>query len=539
MGIQSGGKLGRSVGTVPRLNLKRTAVDPYIRTTLLVLLLAMAVRLLASGVFELDFMESYGVVVARQPSLSYFDQPPLTWWLIAAVTRLFRTETASVVRLPFILVFTGSAWLMFRLAESLFTPRAAFYAASAFTFAPLFGIYDGSLAQTNCLMEFFVLGAVLCLVDILFPRNASSSPCWPQWIGAGFCFGLAMASKYTAVLLVPGFVFFLLSSGSERRVWFLRPQPYVAGLAACIPLLPVLIWNAQHDWVSFLYQGGRASWGEGLHPARALRWLAAQVFILQPWIFVVAITSLVRGLAAGPRRQSAWFLCCTSLIPLVLFPGVMLWSSHPIRGYHWASIGYLLLFPLVGDMVNRLVDRGSALARRWFGLTATYFALVVAVLATHGLTGWMAVLAPARVFAVQDPVLLELYDWTDLSRTLRERGFDPATTFVTGTRWEECAKAAYALKNTYRLLCLSDDNIHFSYLADPAEFAGQQAIVVDRYADIDTVKRDLDGHFSSIKEQPPITLHFRDRRMTELKIALARDFDGRWVKPLPGAKARQ
>ena len=78
----------------------------------------------------------------------------------------------------------------------------------------------------------------------------------------------------------------------------------------------------------------------------------------------------------------------------------------------------------------------------------------------------------------EPPVRSELYDWTDLFRTLQERGFDPATTFVTGTSSEECSKAAYALNGTCRSHYRSNDDIRFSNLAKPTEVAGQQAVLV-------------------------------------------------------------
>jgi len=43
-----------------------------------------------------------------------------------------------------------------------------------------------------------------------------------------------------------------------RRRWLLSPYPWLAALIAVVVFLPVLIWNAQHDWASFRFQLVRA-----------------------------------------------------------------------------------------------------------------------------------------------------------------------------------------------------------------------------------------------------------------------------------------
>src|SRR6185437_7183543 len=44
----------------------------------------------------------------------------------------------------------------------------------------------------------------------------------------------------------------------ELRRWLRSPWPYLGGLVALAIVSPVLIWNAEHHWVSFAKQFGRA-----------------------------------------------------------------------------------------------------------------------------------------------------------------------------------------------------------------------------------------------------------------------------------------
>ena len=78
------------------------------------------------------------------------------------------------------------------------------------------------------------------------------------WLGVGIAMGLGMLSKYSIGLAGLAAGLFLLVDASSRR-WFLRWQPYAATLLAFALFSPVILWNAQHDWASFSYQGGRVS----------------------------------------------------------------------------------------------------------------------------------------------------------------------------------------------------------------------------------------------------------------------------------------
>jgi 4-amino-4-deoxy-L-arabinose transferase-like glycosyltransferase len=78
------------------------------------------------------------------------------------------------------------------------------------------------------------------------------------WLAAGLFAGLAMLSKFTAVMLAPAVLAFMLVPAWRRR-WLLSPYPWAAALIALVVFSPVLIWNWQHDWASFRFQFVRAT----------------------------------------------------------------------------------------------------------------------------------------------------------------------------------------------------------------------------------------------------------------------------------------
>src|SRR5260221_3875445 len=64
--------------------------------------------------------------------------------------------------------------------------------------------------------------------------------------------------NFTAVMLIPAVAAFILVPGWRRR-WLFSPYPWAAALIALVLFLPVLIWNAGHDWASFRFQLVRAT----------------------------------------------------------------------------------------------------------------------------------------------------------------------------------------------------------------------------------------------------------------------------------------
>ena len=98
---------------------RQPALDRPVRVVLAIIAVGLIARIVLAAVIGLGVDESYAVSVARDASLSYFDHPPLSFWIAGAAAHLAGSEHRVVVRLPFILLFAGTTWLMFRLGARL------------------------------------------------------------------------------------------------------------------------------------------------------------------------------------------------------------------------------------------------------------------------------------------------------------------------------------------------------------------------------------------------------------------------------------
>jgi 4-amino-4-deoxy-L-arabinose transferase-like glycosyltransferase len=452
--------------------------------------------------------ESYMVASGRHFRLGYFDHPPLSWWLSACAAQVLGSETELAVRLPFIGLFALSTWLMYRLGTLVASPRAGLWAAIAFNLSPVFGVTTGGWVLPDGPLVCALLAAGLCLLRAL---PACGRAAWGWWLGAGLSAGLALLSKYSAVLTLAGAFVYLLTQPEHRR-WLSRPHPYVACLLAATLFSPVVAWNAMHDWASFAFQGGRAA-AHTLHTFAPLVTLAGEALFLLPWIWLGLVFGFVRALRSGPAQWRTWLLCCLAAGPIVLFGIVSLWSRKVL--FHWAAPGYLFLFPLLGADIARWLDCERRPIRFALAGSAALLGLGLLLVVTEVRWHWLAATGLRA-----DPAL-EAVDWNSLRPELARRGlFDRPSTVIVGDNWSDTGKLDYALGGDPPVMCLNVDCREYT-LARPAALAlGHDVLIVaprQTPASIDAAY----GHlFDTIESLPPVLLRPPGRMSIEIPLFL-------------------
>ncbi len=411
--------------------------------------------------------ESYMVAAGRALSLGYFDHPPASWWLSWGAARLFGTEAPVVVRLPFILLFAASQALAWRIGCRISSERAGFWAAVALNLSPVFGVTTGTWVLPDGPLDAALLAGALCLLNALAARDNGRGLLW--WSAAGLCAGLALLSKYSAVLTLGGALLYLLTAREHRRC-FGKPGPYVAALLALAVFAPVLAWNAAHGWASFAFQADRAV-GMRFHPLAPLATLGGEALFVLPWIWLPMMLLLARAFSRGaswPGRLLA-FLAAP---PIAGFALVSVWSSQRVL-FHWAAPGYLMLFPLLGEAIAARLNH--AWVRRAVGGTAALLLAALLVVASQIQFDWLG----NRLAGVMrtDPTA-EGLDWTSIRDDLSHRGLPRASEAVAAFNWREAGKIGYALGPEARMLCLSGDARQFGFANPWADDLGQDVLLL-------------------------------------------------------------
>ncbi|MCG6929848.1 MAG: glycosyltransferase family 39 protein, partial [Desulfofustis sp.] len=228
-------------------------------------------RLVYLGLPELMEQEAYYWNYAQHPSLSYLDHPPMAALLIGLGSTLLGISEFAV-RIGAFCCWFFTAFFAYRLAADIFGRTAAWGSVLLVSILPLY-FGSGFVITPDSPLH----AAWAAFVYFLYRAVISGRK--KAWIGVGISLGIGMLSKYTIVLLAPGILLFLLVDGEARR-WFLKPQPYLALLMALALFSPVLIWNYQHDWVSFLFQGEQRVAGQSFFTTHRL--LAYIALLLTP-----------------------------------------------------------------------------------------------------------------------------------------------------------------------------------------------------------------------------------------------------------------
>jgi 4-amino-4-deoxy-L-arabinose transferase-like glycosyltransferase len=434
--------------------------------------------------------ESYMVASGRRLALGYFDHPPISWWMQWAAAHLFGTDAPLAVRGPFILTFALSTWLMYRLGATVADRRAGLWAAVALNLSPVFGVTTASWVLPDGPLDCALLGAALCLVSALSTPLTLAGEVWLSWLAAGLCAGVALLSKYSAVLTIGGAVLFLLTSPSHRR-WLARPEPYVAGLLALAVFSPVVIWNATHGWASFAFQGDRAL-GWQIRPWLPITVLAGEALFVLPWIWAPLMAAFIAALRRGPADWQSWLLCCLGAPPIVLFVLISAWSSQRVM-FHWAAPGYLMLFPLLGRAIAEWI--GVPWVRRVMAGTAVFVVGAVIVVSTQTRLDWMHQVIVA--VANHDPDV-EGIDWTSLRDELVARDLLGPGVIVGVPNWRDAGKIAYALGPGATVTVLNTDARQFGFVAPASAFAGR-ALLVLTLDDSNRARRELSPWFITLE----------------------------------------
>ena len=207
-----------------------------------VLLYSVAIRLLYIDLVDLIPQEAYYWNYSQHLDLSYLDHPPLTAWLIGAVSKLLG-HSELAVRLGAVACWAVAACFTYLLAKNLLDRSTAFRAVLLLGSLPFF-FGTGFFMTPDAPVVAFWAGVLYFLERALIAGKKRA------WIGAGVCLGLGLLAKYPILLLCPAALLFVLLDARSRR-WLLRPGPYLAVAIGLLLFTPVLVWNYQNDWASF------------------------------------------------------------------------------------------------------------------------------------------------------------------------------------------------------------------------------------------------------------------------------------------------
>lgn len=342
---------------------------PY-TTVMCVFLLALSffrMHYLSFGPLDLSPDEAHYWEWSRRLDLSYYSKGPMIAYLVALSTYLLGDSVFGVRFLAVVLSLLSSI-ILYRLGKEMYDERTGAVSALLFQIIPLFSVFGVIFTIDSPFTFFWILSlylfwkAVKCEnPGVERGKQAEDHPPlspltkggikegWLHWVLLGISVGLGLLTKYTMAFFHVCALFFLISSAPHRRL-LRTAAPYVALLLSVIIFLPVIVWNAQHDWVTVRHTAGQAHVADGLRVSikSFIEFAGSQLGVVTPVIFVLMMGALwkirspltpplpplVRGGEEGEGKFLFWFS-----VPVVVF-----FFAKSLQGKvqpNWAMTGYI------------------------------------------------------------------------------------------------------------------------------------------------------------------------------------------------------
>lgn len=325
---------------------------------LLLLIITAILRLGLAVLFPLTADEAYYWLWSKHLALSYVDHPPMVA-LINFITT-FGKESLFGIRLGAVLLCLLITFLIYLIAKELFSEKVALWSALLFNLIPHYLIIWLTMFVELPLALFWSASLYL-LIKIVKTKISG------LWLLLGIAIGLGCLSKYTMFLFWPCLgIFFWLSP--ENRFWLRRREPYLCLCLSLLFFLPVIYWNSQQGWVSFLFHGGKSTadrWAINFLP-----FVADQLVHFTPFLIFLLFPVFKYSRQGNIATKLLFsFSYPVLLLFLLLALKIKVWA-------HWPSIGYIAALPLA---VNYLNETGRSLKRFLVGITC-FSLLILAVL---------------------------------------------------------------------------------------------------------------------------------------------------------------
>ena len=270
-------------------------------------------RAIFATTIELRVDEAYYWTWSKESTLAFLDHPPLIAWFVRFGTALFG-DTNFGVRFPGLLSMLVMQLLLADIVWRVVRDWRYVIAVVLMTeAAPHYGLMMAKIAPDTALIP-----CELLMIWSLVRLAQSGNPRW--WLAAGLFGGLALTAKYTAVLLAPAILAFVLVPDWRKRQ-LSGPYFWVAAALALLVFAPVLYWNATHDWASFKFQLDRPSQVAGVSARFVADFLGQQFALVGILLLPIAVFGAAMLAVRGYRTREpiAILLSTAVILPLLFF----------------------------------------------------------------------------------------------------------------------------------------------------------------------------------------------------------------------------
>ncbi len=491
----------------------------YDRWSAILLLIGLVVRGAIAYVLPVGFDEAYYYLYTQHLDWSYFDHPLLVALATGLGVWITGQATPFTLRWGALLLHTGALWFIYLTGKRLFAARTGWLTLAIASLVPIFMVGFGVMTLPDAPLMFFWAATLYIAAWEFFPEasESTSSPFTyrpgPRLALLGLLVGLACLGKYHGAALGLGLLGFCLT---QRPYWRVFTSPWLvvsAGLFS-LAIAPILVWNAQYDWVSLRFQSGRAIPAQGYHLLDLLgTWLAGVAYLFPSfglplwWVSGKALWQQISGSQrhSKPSPENA-LLLWMSLPLMILF--TLMGGYRPILPT-WVTPGFWSATLLLGAAASQISRRW---VWRWLVGSAAAIAPILLLALLHLNLGILqkpsqfalagGFLPPATDASTQQISIHQLR--TQLAQlNLAEQGDFLFTNdiFLAG----QVALAIAPLPQR-PITCLDPDPRGFAFWSTASEWVGQRGVLITRAEQAERAIRQYQPYFATFQKVADLPL---------------------------------
>lgn len=385
----------------------------YKKKTLLLIVLATTVRSITACVIDLGNDEVYYRMYAQYLQWNYFDHPPVVGWLIRFTTADLFLDTEFFIRLGAIISAAITTWFFFLCGKKLNNSYTGFLAAVIYT-ATIYGsIIAGTFILPDSPQMICWSAGLYLLISITGHSNINREKKRKLLLFAVVA-GIGMLCKIHTSFLWLGFLLYIFF---YQRQWLKEPVLYVSGVITIIFFYPVIQWNINNHFITYLYHSNRVDVSTGGPDVISfLTFAGGQVLYCNPVIFILMIPATVKAiknkLPVLPSQKRILLFCS---LPLIMIATLISLFKNVLP--HWTGPAYSSLILLTACNIagsnRKTVSEKRVMPKQL--LIATSFLCLLLAAGTLLINFFPGTIGKKdRQILGEGDFTLDMYGWNDL-----------------------------------------------------------------------------------------------------------------------------
>ncbi len=323
----------------------------YRKSVITLIVVSGVLRLLAAAGTELSNDEVYYWIYAQHLQWNYFDHPPMIGLLLRIFTGDLSFQQEIFLRLGSIICAAINTWQIFLIGKRIKDDATGWIAACLYTASIYTSILAGLMILPDAPQMVFWLGSLSVILNI-FKEKSSQRRRNRQLVLMGILIGLCIMSKIHGVFLWVGVALYIIRYESSMLK---NPYLYIAAFITGIIMLPLLVWNINNHFITYLYHSNRVSlWNSHIQLDSFGRQVIGEFLYNNP----VNVVMIVIGLFALRRTRLTNELYQQRLLLLLSIPMIgVVWLLSLFRDTlpHWTGPAYTMLIPLAAVYIRNKV----------------------------------------------------------------------------------------------------------------------------------------------------------------------------------------